>query len=436
MSGRLGAYVIHMKKLPLVAPEGKTDTREAVRTNGGFAFIFRRAKWVTLLLLVLFALFMLFFFRDSINYENFLFLVRDLDAEYGADAGDTPVGVTYDADSEMICRVFKDYLIMVDTAHVNLYGLSGYSVFSYPHSYLNPAVSVSENYFAVYELGGYQLAIYSAVGELYRSKTYSFPITDVCIADDGTFAVVTKSDTYSSVVQVFDNRFNHVASYNTMRYVTKVLLTDGAKTLMMASVYVKTGVPRMVLQAYPVGDTEEDFYLEYPEDDDAIGTLFTSAALPMNVAALTDKRVAVLCDSGVAFCTSGGDLEAFYSFVSNRPAAAGGLSTAVFGDGKMALLFNDRVNDGISHLAVLDSGGSHVYGDGGYITVHDRIRTADFYEGTLFLLSSTHAYRLEKSGKLTSVPLNQTGEVLAFTAKDEKTAIISYTDRTTAVYFN
>ncbi len=425
-----------MNKLPLVSPQDDAVTEETVRLHRRRAEFFRRAKWLVILVITLFSLTMLLFFRDSINYENFLFLVRDLDAEYNADVDETGIGVTYDADSQMVCRVFKKHLVMVDTTHINLYGLSGYAVFSYAHHYLNPAIAISENYFVVYDLGGYQFAVYNAVGELYQSKIYDYPITDISIAKDGTFAVVTKTDTYCSTVQVFDNRFERVASYNTMRYVTKAILSENAGKILIASVHVQSGVPKTVLQSYPVGSDKESFRLEHPTGDATGGGLFASATIPLDVSYMSGGASAVLCDTGVLFCDADGDLRSFYSYIANLPSSAGDLVTAAFGDDRVALLFRDKVNEGISHLTVLDGRGRPILQAGGFLTVDDGIKMMDYHKGSLMLLSSSHVYRLEKSGKLIAVPLTGTGEVLAFSAYDASVAVICYTDRTSALYFD
>ena len=247
-------------------------TDVSVRFHRTWAERFRRAKWFVLLFLFIFVLLMLLFCKGSINYETFLFLLRDLDAEYHADTDAGGIGVYYDADTEMSCQVFKDHLIVVDTRQVSLYGLSGYRVFSYPHNYQNPSITVSDNYFIVYDLGGYGFSLYNAVGLLQENDQFDFPILDATVASNGTFGILTKNQTYRSTVQIYDSSAKLLASYHTMRYATRIKLNENASRIQIASVYIdsadtgaqENGVPRMVLQTYEVGKKREIYYLEYP----------------------------------------------------------------------------------------------------------------------------------------------------------------------------
>ncbi len=423
-----------MKKLPLVAPNNRAATEASVKSHKSFGEAFRRAKWFVLLFLVLFILFMLFLGKDKINYENFMFLIRDLDAEYNAEIDEAGIGVTYDMDSDMVCRVFKNHLVMVDTSQINLYGLSGYGVFSYPHQYRRPCIATSKDFFIVYDLGGYVFSVYNAVGSLYESKPLEYPITDAYITDNGTFCIVTGNQTYCSAVQVYDNHFTLLASYNTMRYVTKAILSSDADTLLITSAYVKSGVSRVVLQSYPIGEEEHDFRVEYPQTSGTDSLL--NSAIPLNTAYFDDHASAVLCDTGIMFCSSDGDLQAFCSYADQLPSDVGGLSVAAYGRDQMALLFTDEVNAGLMHLWLLDEKGKPVMDTETTIKIHDSIIAADYYGNTLLLLSATHVYRVEKSGKLSSVPLSQSGEFLSFSAYNGKTAIVSYKDRTFAVRFD
>ena len=434
-----------MNKRPLIPQSAGEATEVSVRFHRKWAERFRRAKWLVLLFLFLFALLMLLFFKSSINYENFLFLLRDLDAEYHADADVGGIGVYYDADTEMTCHVFKNHLVVIDTGHVSLYGLSGYRVFTYPHKYRNPVVVVSDNYFIVYDLGGYRYSFYNAIGLLKESKTYDYPIIGAVVADNGTHAILTKNQTYRSTVQVFDNECDLLASYHTMRYVTSIALNDSATRIQTASLYIdadnndrvngENGVPRMVLQTYVVGTKEEKIYFEYPTGNITDVALKGSSVIPLDIGNVDDS-IAVLCNNGVLLYESGTfrDEKRFFSFLNDLPSGIGKLSTAAYGEDYLALLFLDAVNESTKHLCILGENGTLAYG--GAISVDGQITALSYHGNNLFLLSPTHVYKMEKNGKLTSETLNEHSEIVGFSAYSDTTAIVSYTDKTVAVTFD
>lgn len=431
-----------MKKRPLIPQSAGEITDVSVRFHHTWAERFRRAKWFVLLFLLIFVLLMLLFCKGSINYETFLFLLRDLDAEYHADTDAGGIGVYYDADTEMSCQVFKDHLIVIDTRQVSLYGLSGYRVFSYPHNYQNPSVAVSDDYFIVYDLGGYSFSLYNAVGLLHENNQFDFPILDATVANNGTFGILTQNQTYRSTVQVYDSSCELLASYHTMRYATRIKLNENATRIQIASVYIdsaetgaqENGVPRMVLQTYEVGKKREIYYLEYPSGSLANVAMSSSSVVPIDICNLSNRTVGVLCNNGLLFASSGGKLQMFYSFLNDLPSSVGALSSAAFGEGQVALLFLDGVNESKKHLLVLNSQGGMLYG--GAIALDDNVKFLSYHESTLFLLSPTHVYKLEKNGKLNSIPLGEHTEMIGFSAYGSSTAIVSYEEKTVAFSFD
>lgn len=424
-----------MNKRPLIPQSAGEVTDISVRYHQKWSERFRRAKWFVLIFLFLFAFLMLVFFKTSINYENFLFLLRDLDAEYNAGTDNRGIGVYYDADTEMTCQVFKHHLIVVDTGHIYLYGLSGYRVFTYPHEYRNPCVAISDNYFIVYDLGGYGFTLYNAVGLLYENTSYDYPILDASVADDGTFAILTKNQTYRSSVQVFSRHYEHIGSYHTMRYVTRIDLNEEGTHIRIASVYmdVDSGVPRTVLQAYRIGEKKESFRLEYPNTDITDTALAASSTVPLDVGNI-GNNIALLCNNGVLFCTSGGKLDNFFSFSNDLPSGIGKLSTAAYGEGQLALLFLDSVNESKKHLCIINSANGVILKS--IVAVDDNITAMSYDENTLFLLSPSHVYKADKNGKLTSIELKEKGEIVGFSAYNTSTAIVSYADKTVGIKFD
>ncbi len=422
-----------MKKLPLVPKGDREAQNESVQVHKTLSERFKRARWILLAVLIVFSSVMLLFGSQSINYENFLFLLRDLDAEYHADADATGIGVSYDADTDMSARVFKKHLIVTDTESVHLYGLSGYKVFSYPHSYENPCIAVSDQYFAVYDAGGHTFSVYNTLGLLYESKAYDQPIVDMDISSNGICAIVTKTKANRSSVCVLDRDFEMIAAYNTTRYITKARLSSDGDTLITSSIYTNNGVPITVVQAYEVGDDEEHFKIEYPRTSSAINT--GSSALPLDVGVI-GSSIATVCNTGVLFCDDDGDSDYFYAYLDNLPNEAGDLFAASYGEGRIALLFRDRAQDSRCHLRVLDGDGDPIHDENETIVIDDYISALAYHNQTLFLLSPNYVYRLSKGGTLKQTKLTSSGDVLTFAAFDDQTAVISYRDRTVSVSFD
>ena len=70
------------------------------------------------------------------------------------------------------------------------------------------------------------------------------------------------------------------------------------------------------------------------------------------------------------------------------------------------------------------------------IAIDDHVILMSYKGSTLFLLSPSHVYKLEKNGKLSSIALGEHSEIVGFCAYDSKTALVSYEEKTVAITFD
>lgn len=95
------------------------------------------------------------------------------------------------------------YYYVLTNTHINAYSGNGKQIYSYSHGYENPILKTSKTRALIFDQGGNEAVIYNLRTKKKTLKTDNDIIT-AGISDSGTYAVVTRSDKYASVVTVYD----------------------------------------------------------------------------------------------------------------------------------------------------------------------------------------------------------------------------------------
>ena len=192
-------------------------------------------KFLTLTVLVVFVLCMLTAFSDDITAENFQYLMKDLNIEL-PDSPSQFGHIAYTEDAEQSFEMFKSDLVSVGRQSVEVVNMAGEPVLKSDISYVKPRISAGKSYFLVYDMSGYDFSVYNSFSVLY-SETLDYPISDAYMADDGRFAIVTRSDDYRCCVIIYNKSYKPAYTWKTNdKYVFDVILnTDGSFEILAAS---------------------------------------------------------------------------------------------------------------------------------------------------------------------------------------------------------
>ena len=255
---------------------------------------YRICKYITILLTVVFAVTMLTCFSQDITAENFQYLIKDLDLS----------GLTFDSDFESLVfsggadsafGVYRSELVVVGQGTTSLYRSSGSLSLHKSNSFYDPQLLVSEKYFLIYDRAesSQSYTVYNSFAELH-SEQLDYPITGAALSDQGTYAIVTRDDSFRSIVRVYDRDFHLKNEIKKDKYVLSVALTDDGKTLAIASVYDEDGGFVTELMTVPVGGTEASM------------TLTVEGVIPLSLTWQEKGNLAVLyTDRTVIYTPSG-----------------------------------------------------------------------------------------------------------------------------------
>lgn len=305
----------------------------------GISKKYRAAKVISVVLLACFLLFMLVFYRDSITYENLVYLARDLDTDVTAGAL-TYNNLSYDESYEADFEIFRNRIAVAKNTGFTLYSRAGGVDLSYDSTVAEPMLCTSDQYALMYDAGGGEYSLYTAIGQVHSDKT-SYEIEDACISDSGTFALLTRNNSSRFLVTVYSEDFRELGWYHKDKLVMDMSIDRNGEYLAMASADVKsTGISTQISMG-KIG-TKEMVSLEY------------EGMMPVACEYTESGKLFVLCDSA---------LLVFDNEKETARVDFAGFTPGMFHvDGDIiAISFAKNVSGTQSDLKVFDTAGKEMY---------------------------------------------------------------------------
>ena len=200
------------------------------------SYRFRFAKFLSFTVFIVFMLFMLTAFSDDITTEKFRYLIKDMNIDIPTSTSEFG-NISYSDDSEAVFAIFKNDIVSVGTNSVEIIDTAGNIVLNSDISYVKPRISVGEKYFLIYDLSGYEFAVYNSFSVLYSEKL-DYPISHAYMCDDGKILVITRSEDYRCVAHMYNKDYELAYTWKTNdKYIFDgVLHKDGSFTLLCSSV--------------------------------------------------------------------------------------------------------------------------------------------------------------------------------------------------------
>ncbi len=383
-----------MQKAPRL-PEGE-QTSEINEYYLRISKKLRNTKYLMLLLMVAALVFTLWAYRTRLTYDNFRYLLRDID-----EAGHTSLttdAVYYKASDTNTFLGFRGDLAIGSSEGIAFHRALGSRSFTDNVFFKSPILSGSEKYMLAYDAGGKNFYVYNSISRVY-SETLPHAIIDAAAADNGSFAVLTKSDVGDSVVRIYNNDFALVGEVTRAGYAYSIgFLTNDLLYICecdLNNASLCTDISFYTLGASDVSKTER------------------LQGLALDVEALGDKT-AVIFDKGIAFLCENSSNNNYYSF---------GTANILYGDisnGMAAVLLDaNEVGVGDSVFVCMADGSTFetIVETGARATVICGETVCVLYDGYLLVC---------KDGENKKIEIAEGAKTML--ARDKNSVIVCYND--------
>lgn len=276
----------------------------------------RNTKYILLLIMVITFALTLFAYRDRLTYDNFRYLLRDMD-----EAGNTEVStdtVYYTANETNNYLYFRGDIAVASSYGVEFHRALGDRSFEDKVSFASPSICGSEKYMIVYDAGGKTFYVYNSISRVYN-ETLERQIVCCAAADNGNFAVLTERDVGGYEITVYNKNFDKIGKITREEYIYSIdFLKSGKLTL--------TALGSDGVSLYT------DFIIYTPGEDKVERSVRENGMILKS--GETSYGFYVLTDIGLSFYNSDGSKKASYPFGTSEIlfADADGDSVCVFLD--------------------------------------------------------------------------------------------------------
>ena len=230
-------------------PEERNEYYENISANLG---IFQ-----VILYLSLFAFVILSFAKNTnlITYQNFYYFFKDLNASMQTVETDLPDSVTYPTDTEQSITLFRQGVAVAGNHNVTVFTATGRQTVSQIVNFSSPVAVASDKYLLVYDLGGTKYALYNSYTQVYSGES-DYPILGASISDAGSYALITQSKDYASVVSLYSNHFTLIGRYQKKGYVMDVAINEKGNLLAILASEAQNGFWSTSLELFKPGERE------------------------------------------------------------------------------------------------------------------------------------------------------------------------------------
>lgn len=188
--------------------------------------------------------------------------------------GNYPIDISKKTKTD-IGSMSKCWTLFADTTFY-VYSDSGDIVYSVQASYSNPIINETAKRTLIYDLGGYNFMVLSNSKQVY-SKQLTDQILLGAVGSDGTVAIVTSNDKYTSYLTVYDKNGSEIFHWADSNMITAVDINEKCTGCIVSSSYARGGEYKSVISAIDFSSTELamksspidalTFGLEYCQDD-------------------------------------------------------------------------------------------------------------------------------------------------------------------------
>lgn len=340
---------------------------------------YRFAKFLAFVLLVAFLAVNLLFFRSNITYNNLMYLLRDLDAG-AAEITTSFASITYNEESGATFDIFKGKLAYASSEGFRLYNSTGARELDESKYMQTPAIVTSDKYAVVYDVGGHSYSIFTAMACVLEGTSEEI-LEDVCVSDNGSYALLTRSSEAKYLVSVYKENMKLQAKYYKDKYVTDMALDEKGKELAIVSADVSVSGISAEIMLCKVG-TEETQSIEIKN------------AMPLAAEYMENGSLLVLCDTKLVKVADGQ--------IAGEYSIGGDITEFCFAEDSVAVAISDNAVSSENKVLLFDAEGALL----SQAEVNDKINRICCDAAAVYVLCDDSVKRIPVEGEAKSVSVS------------------------------
>ncbi len=322
------------------------------------------------LLFILFMVFSIFFHYKEITYDNFFYLMRDFSSAVDAETTNYET-VSYESSPGQLFAHFRGGVATHSPSRISAFTTTGRRTLQMTSEFSAPFVVCSDQYMLVYDTAGNSFSVYNSFAKIY-SETLTYPITNACFADDGSFAVITRDAGHRAVVHIYypDDNFER-DTYRWNAYMFDVAMDSDNDRLAFVFYGAGDGTGETIISLRSKSTLEE------------ITTVTLNGEFPLDCGFMENNKFALITDGAVRIFD-----QSFDEAIAQIHEYSGGSITgfSITDQGVAVSLIHSSENE----IIAFDKAGTLLYND----TVDANVTDVGLFSDYLFLQTETEIVRV------------------------------------------
>ncbi|MDO4156412.1 MAG: DUF5711 family protein [Oscillospiraceae bacterium] len=283
--------------------------------------------------------------------------------------GNFPLSITRNAEYQ--AALVEDNLFILNASYLYLYSLHGDLKDTRQLAYSKPVMKSNENFALLYENGGTRFRVDRQSRNIY-TKNMDNPIITGAVSPDGVVALVTESDLYSCVLQIFDKNGKKLYTRNCIERLSDIAFTADSTGCVFTELSAADGDVITTMKRIEFDET--DFVWE----SESLSTL------SLNVSLTENDHTCVIGDTACAYYNEKGQLDSMYAYTGTLKSyamEAGNAAILVWDEKKREtklVLFEGSAAEPVEITVNGDAKAVQVYGDRVYMMNAETIIAYNF----------------------------------------------------------
>jgi hypothetical protein len=333
---------------------------------------YKLIKYGMLLILACFVLAVCIFCNQDLQPENFRYLFKYIDVDPVATSANYK-DIYYNSNKNTQFAFYKGDLAVVGDGRLNLYNIAGNNILSEKLDSENAICDTEGKYLIAYEPGGKSVSVFNSFSKLYTIK-YTHPVISAYAGDNGSFAVISREDSYRSAVYIYNSAFKSIYTWRSNEsYAASAAVSPSGKNAAVLS-YSQSG-----------GTYLRELTIRNVSRDKSVLTASSEGAIPLKVGFFASGEMYCLYADGIEFYSSNYKLE--YSRSINEDIQL----FKVFSDGLILVTGKTRADSVVT-----------CYGSDGEIKFTKNFQysvlDAKIVDDNIYLLTDAAVYRYDEDG--------------------------------------
>ena len=314
-----------------------------------------------------------------VSFERFFNMESSGNPFTGTESGATSKGFPISLLGERIVdlKSMNGWLLSLTESKFTVYTNSGKYVSSDIHGFLNPVLKPAHSNAIIYDRKGYNIKLVTQ-NSILKEKTFSETIQFAELSDDGKIAVVSSDSNASSVLKIYNSKFEEIYKWSSSSFIAGLAFNDSNKGLVALTYTVKNGEFTSSIVALNFSQEKILFEQKIPE------------TLGLSVSVKRNGNIAVIGDVGAHIFDKKGTLKGSYTY--NKQIIA--MSNDA--DKNMIIVLSDTDSKTNNEIVILDDGCKVIHN----YKLEAKIKDISCDGSRLLLLGNDYIYDFDMSLRL------------------------------------